>query len=471
MPLRYAITSLLAVLTAFAIQASASAVTPAWETEVRKKVDRVKLIVLPVTPLGISDLGLAGFKKFAQQAAAETANFWTKNTNGTITVTSETRSAIAMDFPPTCNTTDQLRKILSRFGVTSTKPSTYYMALIDSKFLFCGRGLGGEASYGGQTGWVQFTGSISGDGSKLAHELGHNFGLLHVASEECKSGSKTVPLSRKCSVTNEYGDWYSIMGGGEDLSALERDLLGENIRNVRVTSPRTAPYVIADARSKARNRQLIFKPPLGWITLEYDSRAGVSMRRLDRPRGLQMVLNFGSETLNYRSVGSDRTQFLRPGDSYQIPGTKLRITIGAENSTARVYVTNALRPTPPLSAPTSVTVDKVIDEDTYELGIGVSWQGVAGKVTGYRVLVDGQTRCIANPETRRVVIAHSELPSEFNEPENDFNQAASRVSVVAVNTSGKVSPKSGPSTTTPDLSYQPLSIGWDPVTDGACRIP
>ena len=454
MRIKATLTSIVILISAISIQAPVVA-----------KPEAVKLVILPVDMSNISDEGLASFKQYAKLAGQQAADFWTTNTNGALNVSLEVRNPVSMSFPPVCNSEVELARILSRFGVGSPKPNTYYMAFIGSAGpQYCGSGAAGKARIGGQTGWAKLAMSPTVDGRVIAHELGHNFGLYHVAEQKCKSGAKVVPLSRKCSVVNEYGDALSIMGQGDDLSALERDLLGENIRNVRVNSPRKKPYIIADTRSKTSNRQLIFTPSLGWITLEYDSRAGVSLRRLDKSRAMQMVLNFGPETLGYRANLPDRTQFLLPGDSYRIPGTTLRITIGSEGTTAQVYVTNAKRPLATLPPPTGVTVSKAVDEDTGDLGLTVNWSSVPGKVAAYRVLVDGKTACIANPSQQSVVVIPSQMPEAFE-------LSTSKVSVTAVNTSGRQSAESEPGYVTEEIRYAPFSLGWDSLSDGGCRFP
>ena len=46
----------------------------------------------------------------------------------------------------------------------------------------------------------------------VAHELGHNFGVMHASSLSCMNGAVRVSLSTTCTYA-EYGDPYTVMGG------------------------------------------------------------------------------------------------------------------------------------------------------------------------------------------------------------------------------------------------------------------
>lgn len=50
----------------------------------------------------------------------------------------------------------------------------------------------------------------------VGHEIGHNFGSHHASTLRCTSGGSVVSLSASCS-SDEYGDPFSIMGGGPRL--------------------------------------------------------------------------------------------------------------------------------------------------------------------------------------------------------------------------------------------------------------
>jgi hypothetical protein len=80
-------------------------------------------------------------------------------------------------------------------------------------YMFPFQGLQGPCTWFGIAGlnsdWVMINGDF---GMKIvAHELGHNLGLLHAGSLTCTSGGVRVQISENCTTT-EYGDPFDAMG-------------------------------------------------------------------------------------------------------------------------------------------------------------------------------------------------------------------------------------------------------------------
>ncbi|MDX6601704.1 MAG: hypothetical protein QOF13_906 [Solirubrobacterales bacterium] len=103
------------------------------------------------------------------------------------------------------------------------------------------QGLQGTCSWFGigalNSDWVMINGDF---GMKIvAHELGHNLGLLHAGSWTCTSGGVRVQISDNCTTT-EYGDPFDAMG-----STAARHNNGWNLAKLGILTPENVETIEA----------------------------------------------------------------------------------------------------------------------------------------------------------------------------------------------------------------------------------
>ena len=165
----------------------------------------------------------------------------------------------------------------------------------------------GVATVGGSQVWLD--GDLTTD--TITHELGHNLGLRHANLLRCTDASgETVTESDTCT-TVEYGDPYSVMGGGGSYTASERDYLGW--LNGRVTTVTTSGIYSLDPTEIPQSGALALKIPVGnkvyWLEYRYPSDPdtfiegsacdwqGVQVRESPADNsGISSLLEFGPDT-------------------------------------------------------------------------------------------------------------------------------------------------------------------------------
>lgn len=190
----------------------------------------------------------------------------------------------------------------------------------------------------------------------LAHELGHNFGLLHANLAECRSGATEVSFARRCRSV-EYSDQWDIMGGGgtggNELSAYSRSMLGwlthrqrKNVRrsaDVTVFAPGTGSHTQAAVVQGRGKKQywIEYRPQSG---LDAAAPTGGVQIRIPRGNGVDLV-----DTTPGTAPADDGVDgmfspdaddaVLQPGSSVTTPEGIRITTVSANGTSAVVKVT------------------------------------------------------------------------------------------------------------------------------------
>ena len=99
--------------------------------------------------------------------------------------------------------------------------------------------VGGQATHHGRHVWVDWMQGIESAGIALAHELGHNLGLIHTTTENC--GALLSPLCASSAAKKSGGDEY----GGDDL-------MGNGSRFLNPVMLRALGYLTPDAMTALR---------------------------------------------------------------------------------------------------------------------------------------------------------------------------------------------------------------------------
>jgi hypothetical protein len=194
------------------------------------------------------------------------------------------------------------------------------------------------------------------DGSMLAHEFGHNLGLLHANVLECKAGGTRISLARTC-IEHEYSDWTSVMGNGPLGSGVRVGGLGQALLTGRVTTLDAKRGGTATLSSTPRGLQAAsLKTSLGILYF-----STISDRRLSAGSAVvaEVMTRRGSGAVIFPEVPDRSDQadgILELGNHWNIPGSSLRVTVTASNeASATLAVSPAGAPAPP-PAPAVVTM-------------------------------------------------------------------------------------------------------------------
>ena len=303
------------------------------------------LTVLPVywkTPDGTSRADLADL-------AAQTAQYWSEQSGGRISMTTSARDWKVIANPGTCDTTAILRSALDAHGVAAPT-STDHVVVYFPAMAACG-GWAGMASIGG--GWTLVNGTPIVD--VFTHELGHNLGLGHANLVTCTSGSSRVPLGALSSCrVREYADTADVMGyaiAGKRSGNLNT-ALADHLGLVTVVRPTLSSPVTVDlAPLSATNATRAVAIPVAGGTVYVDFRPA-SGRDTRQPAwaGVQVHLRLMDPVAHYPTsylldmsapVGGEfATAAFPAGAPWSVPGSGLVVTVESVGATsARVSVT------------------------------------------------------------------------------------------------------------------------------------
>jgi len=106
----------------------------------------------------------------------------------------------------------------------------------------------GQATQHGRHVWVDCAGGLEYPGTTLAHQLGHNLGLIHTSTENCGAALETLCAAAVQQRCDPLGNWYGVPAGAS--VRLGKVLLTvaslDGVATVEVDG-RTGPAVTVDA--------------------------------------------------------------------------------------------------------------------------------------------------------------------------------------------------------------------------------
>lgn len=186
--------------------------------------------------------------------------------------------------------------------------------------------------------------SAGNHGDIFAHELGHNLGLPHENGLRCfDSAGRPVPLSKRCQ-ESEYEDDGTLMGAGTSVRSPRLGPTGQGLltRNaIRIKNGATTIVTLSNAGGPGR-RLAVIKGTLG--SLLFDMSPGRSWNPESDPGGLQarLVTVRGAGLLRLPdqqgNLSNAADSVLQTGESWVIPGTRMRVTVLAFQMGAYVTV-------------------------------------------------------------------------------------------------------------------------------------
>jgi len=151
-----------------------------------------------------------------------------------------------------------------------------------------------------------------------AHELGHNFGLLHANAYVCQDAAGIATLSADCQ-SLEYGDQYSMMGGGamHQLNHWEKVKLGWMDAADIETVTASGTYTIAPASAPSGRRGLHVHRMVDCVSRDYfvEYRTGAPFDTAAPAPGVLVRLAPGDPAVGSRSHLLDMTPATGGGET------------------------------------------------------------------------------------------------------------------------------------------------------------
>jgi hypothetical protein len=339
------------------------------------------------------------------------------------------------------------------------------------------QGLQGPCSWFGiaalNSDWVMINGDF---GMKIvAHELGHNLGLLHAGSWTCTSGGVRVQISDNCTTT-EYGDPFDAMGStaarhnnGWNLAKLGI-LTPENVETIESSGtysmhsalhPTAEPTVL-----RIPHERTIDGDVTSWYYLEVREKGGVFENVMDPSMtGVSIRIapnpSFSPETL-LLDANPATTTFedapLGAGRTFDAGGPVQITTLSAGGGSATVSV--ELDEEPP-TAPTGLTATGGVK------GVQLQWEASTDNLGVDRYVVFRDGSVIGTPASASLFDSAASVGDHeyvvYAEDANGNRSAASNPAT------GTVEPDEEPPTTpaglTAAMGLEGVQLQWEASTD------
>ena len=288
------------------------------------------------------------------QVSGPVSQFWAGQSNGAIHLAvADTHDWGTTSVGEDCSDPEALwADVAGQIGFTPG-PGKHLLLYVPSTDTDCSYGLAevGSGLHAGGYLYVRDTPT-----SLIAHELGHNFGLLHSGRQECQGALETGSCS-----TQEYGDLYDVMGASWDqvgsLNAAQSARLGflpatqvrsiaasdDNVpvvlsplsggtgtRAVRLTSSAGATYYLEYRTASGQDAFLGSGSTVDWTAL----RPGVLLHRVVTTSAADSSMLVDGTPTATADYPDDDDDVLPPGVTAVAAGGEFRITVSGESATA-----------------------------------------------------------------------------------------------------------------------------------------
>ncbi|MSW43810.1 MAG: hypothetical protein F2836_03460 [Actinobacteria bacterium] len=323
---------------------------------------------------------------------------------------------------------------------------------------------------------VMYIGMEDPEGAMLAHEFGHNLGLLHANTLECRAGYKITSFARWCT-ESEYGNWSGVMGNGPSLEdgvrvgPIAQVAMTGRVINIPSSGART---ITLSATSKGM-QAAVLRSRFGAIYLGanharpslygfYNSKGSIDVQPTLSHLQAQVHTAAGSGRLRFPEVASitlPEPDGLELGCAWDVPGTNRRVVVvGADRDSVTIRVTTrtqtiAVPSTPVLSMPPDGTFP---DRAPWLL----EWSAPAADAGAFIVTSQGEILARVAGSARSAIIPAGSVPWTGDDTMPSFR-------VMAVGASGGVS-ESAPITVAPvnpALSFSPSATESAPAVISA----
>ncbi len=302
-------------------------------------------------------------------AGSSVARFYNEASYGLVSMTGDVALVTAtVAKPTTCDTSTIQSQGNARAAAAGYNLASYNFVLwVFPSISACGwNGLG---YVGGSGAWINGTGSMGL--LVAAHELGHNFGVLHAHSYDCG----TVTIAPSGCTRSEYGDRFDVMGNSRagHFNAQFKDSFGWlPAGSVRAHPGGTATYTIGALETPGQSMYAVKIPttmPARTYWIEWRNRAGFDAGEPTT------VVNGGLLRFAPSAVGGTDLLDMKPatttfddaeldvGATFTDPELLLTITTLSKTSTSltvQVDYTPALPP-PPATSFHALTPCRVFD--------------------------------------------------------------------------------------------------------------
>jgi len=323
---------------------------------------------------------------------------------------------------------------------------------------------------------VMYIGKEDPEGAMLAHEFGHNLGLLHANALECRAGGQIISLARSCT-ESEYGNWSGVMGNGPSLEdGVRVGPIAQVAMTGRVVSiPSSGARTITLSATSKGMQAAVLRSRFGAIYLGanharpslygfYNSQGSIDVQPTLSHLQAQVHTAAGSGRLRFPEVASitlPEPDGLELGCAWDVPGTNRRVVVvGADRDSVTIRVTTrthtiAVPSTPVLSMPPDGTFP---DRAPWLL----EWSTPAADAGAFIVTSQGEILARVDGSARSAIIPARSVPWTGDDTMPSFR-------VIAVGASGGVS-ESAPITVAPvnpALSFSPSTTESDPAVISA----
>ncbi len=357
--------------------------------------------------------------------AARTAAYWSTQSGGTISVTTDVRDWAQIADPGSCSSSALFDRALAAHGVADPTSITDHVLIYFPYRSDCG-GWAGLGSVVGSRIWVNGYPWLD----VTAHELGHNLGLGHANAATCTSGTR-VAFSGSCSVQS-YQDSADVMGyamgdGTGNLNTALADQLGL-ARTVTADPSQTTTVDLSPLGQVGATRAVKLRLSSGWLYLDYRPAVTPDVRRSAWAGVQAHYLPDGSypesQLLDLQPwTGTAFSATSMPAYSvWRVPGTTVAISVGAVGATARVSVV-------PTGGDTVVPAAfTIMANRTAATSLTMTWTAssdAGSGLAGYRVMADSTTPvAFAAPDAGQV---SATIPSTTTTVKVDAVDAAGNV--------------------------------------------